>query len=233
VSNEPTGLLESHIEKKGIEYPIAKVKGESAKTIYGVRGFPSAALVDGSGRVIWTGHPGSLKNSDIEAALESVSFLAPLDGKQHKKLNKLISDRDFGKALVAAQKDLAKNPSDEDLKGLVTSIEEMLTGFQTSAASAVDSGDFASAMSFYSDIENSFDGLDAAKDAKNNAKLLSKNPAAKDELAAWSKMAKGDKAQFEGDFEKASKAYSSVAKKYPDTKSGKLAAAFLSRHPLK
>ena len=230
VSNEASGLLESHIEKKGIAYPIAKVKGENADRIYGVKGFPSGALVDANGRVIWTGHPGSVSKADIVNALEGASFLAPIEGDDYKKLNKLMAEREFGKALSDIEKDLTKSPEDEGLKSAKAAIEGLLESRQALAVAATASADFGKAMEIYSEIEEFFSGHEASKAAKESAKLLDKNPDAKDELAAWKKMVKGDEAQIEGDFEKAAKIYAGIAKKYPDTKSGKLAEAFVNRH---
>ena len=230
VSNEASGLLEKHIEKKDIRYPIAKVKGESADRIYGVKGFPSGALVDPSGRVVWMGHPGNVSRTDIEKALEGAAFLPTLEGKAYKKVNKLIVARQFGKAHAEVTKALKKNADDELLSGAKSSIEDLLESRQASALAAVESKDFGQALAIYDEIEDLFSGLDASKAAKDSAKAIEKNPEAKQELAAWKKMVRGDEAQFEGDFEKAGKIYAGIAKKYADTKCGKLAAEFLTRH---
>jgi hypothetical protein len=230
VSNEASGLLERHIEKMGIAYPIAKVKGESADRIYGVKGFPSAALVDASGRVIWSGHPSSVPRGEIEKALEGTAFLPRLEGKAYKKVDKLIVSREYGKAHAEVLKGLQKDSADETLQGAQVSIEALLEKMQGAANAAVEGQDFGVALDTYSQIEKLFKGHEAAKLAKADAKAVEKNPAAKDEIAAWKKMVKADETQFEGDFEKAGKLYAAIAKKYPETKSGERAQAFLSRH---
>ena len=229
MSNEPSGLLEKHIEKMNIEYPIAKTKGEDADRIYGVKGFPSSYLVGPDGRVIWEGHPGSLSESDIESALESTAFVAPIpDGD--KKLNKLIAAQDFGAALKAIDKGLAANGDDAGLKAARDAVQGLLERKLEAANKAAQEGDFGNAMAIYEELQVLFKGDQAAKDAKTSAKELSKNPDAKEELAAWKKMAKGDKACFEGDFEKAGKIYAGVAKKHEGTKSAQRAQEFLTRH---
>lgn len=230
MSNEPSGLLESHIEKKGIAYPIAKLKGETAKTIYGVKGFPSSYLVDPTGRVIWQGHPGNLDTAELEKALESAAFVAPVEGDDYKKLNKSIGAQDFGDALDDIGKGLAKNGDDEGLLAAKASIEGLLKRKLEAAEQAIEGGDFGLAMATYGELETLFKGHDAAKDAKASAKELSKNPDAKTELEAWKKMAKGDEACFLGDFEKAGKIYAGIAKKYEGTKCAERAAEFLKRH---
>jgi hypothetical protein len=230
VSNEPSGLLEKHIEKKGIAYPIAKVKGETAKSIYGVKGFPSSFLVDPTGRIVWSGHPGNLKDGDLEEALAGASFVPQVEGDDYKKLNKLIRAQQFGAAMAAITKGLVKAGDDEGLQGAKASIEGLLKRKVEAAEAASGEGDFGPALAIYSELETLFKGHPAAKEAKTSAKALSKNPEAKDELAAWKKMVKGDQACFMGELEKAGKIYAGVAKKYEGTKCGARAQEFLKRH---
>jgi hypothetical protein len=231
VSNEPSGLIEKHIEAKGIAYPIAKLKGEDADRIYGIKGFPSGYLVDPSGRVIWQGHPGNLSASEIEKALESAAFVAPLAGDDLKKLNKLIAEQDFGTALGEIDKGLAANGDDATLKGAQEAIEGLLKRKLEAAAKAIEEQDFGVALMTYEEVDRLFAGHMASKDAKDKAKELEKNPEAKNELAAWKKMVKGDQAQLAGDFEKAGKVYAGIVKKYEGTKCAARAQEFLGRHP--
>lgn len=230
MSNEASGLLEKHIEKMGIAYPIAKVKGETADRIYGVKGFPSGALVDANGRVIWSGHPSSVPMDLVEKALEEAVVVPRLEGKDYKKIDKLIAAREYGKAHADVLKGLAKNESDETLVSAKDSLEGLLERMQKQAAKAEEEADFGVAMSIYDNIETYFSGHGASKEAKAAAKALGKNPAAKDELDAWKKIVKADEAQVAGDFEKAGKLYAGIAKKYSETKSGQRAQSFLSRH---
>lgn len=232
MSNEASGLLENHIENKGIAYPIAKVKGENADRIYGVKGFPSAALVDATGRVIWTGHPGSLPMDEVKKALEGAAFLPRVEGKEYKKIDKYIGSRDYGKAYGEVEKGLAKNGDDETLTEVKANLDGLLERMNKRATSAVESSDFGVALGIYDEIEDYFSGHEASKVAKEAAKAVEKNPEAKDELDAWKKIVKADEAQFEGDYEKAAKLYGSIAKKYGETKSGARAQDFLTRHRL-
>ena len=39
VTNEPESLVTKHVEKVGMEFPVARVQGESADGPYGIRGF--------------------------------------------------------------------------------------------------------------------------------------------------------------------------------------------------
>jgi tetratricopeptide (TPR) repeat protein len=230
VSNEGGGILKRHIEKKGIRYPIASISGGKIDEMYGVKGFPSGALVDGYGRVVWMGHPGGISREEIEKALETCSILAPLEGDDYKKINKSIASTDYGAALKAIDKALAKNADDSVLNDGKKAIEALLSDRLEQAEAAHGSGDFGSTMLAYESIQTMFKGHAAADNAKDLAKVLSKNPAAKDELAASKMMLKGDEAQREGDFEKAAKLYGKIVTKYPDAKCSQRADAYLGRH---
>lgn len=232
MSNEPSSLIEGHIEKMGIAFPIAKLKGETTDRIYGVKSFPSAVLVDAAGRVIWKDHPARLTSTTIEEALEQASFVAPTGNEDYEALDELLAAREFGKARAAIAKGLAKAGDDEVLKGASAAIDGLLERMRARAQAALDAGDYGTALATHLEIETLFQGDATAKEAKAAAKAIEKDPAAKEELKAWEKLVKADEKQIEGDFEKAGKLYASLAKKYPDTKAAVRAQAFLSRHPL-
>jgi len=230
VSNEPTGLLEKHIEKKGIAYPIAKTKGGDIDKMYGVKGFPSGAIVDPYGRIVWMGNPGGVPRSQIEELLALTSFVPTIDDDDYKKINKLILAQDFGKALAELDKLLVKDAENELLTAAKGDIDGLLERKLEQADAATQSGDYGLAVAIYADVQTFFKGTQAAKDAKLKQKAVEKDPAAKDELAAAKKMAKGDEAQMNGDFEKAAKVYKGIVKKFPETKCAERAQAFLRRH---
>ncbi|MEN0065138.1 MAG: TlpA disulfide reductase family protein [Myxococcota bacterium] len=52
------------IKEKGVNYPIAKEKGDNLSQHYGVRGIPAAAMVK-DGKVVWRGHPARLTDDMI------------------------------------------------------------------------------------------------------------------------------------------------------------------------
>lgn len=230
MSNEGASLLERHIEKMNIQYPIASVKGEDADRIYGVKGFPSGALLDPDGVVIWMGHPGSVPRALIEEQLGRTAFLPRLEAKEHKKFDKLIGDRDYGKAHAAIVKQLEKGP-DEALEKAKADLEALLERRLADAKAALEGGDPARAHRLYEEVAGLYKGHDAEKPAREAAKAIEKDPEAKDELEAADRMEKGDEAQRLGDFEKAAKLYEGVVGKYPGTRAAERAKAFLARHP--
>jgi cytochrome c biogenesis protein CcmG, thiol:disulfide interchange protein DsbE len=68
VSDESPGLVKKYIETNGIKYTIA-IKGANE---YKTSGIPHAWLVSPKGEIVWEGHPGSLKESQIEENLTGV-----------------------------------------------------------------------------------------------------------------------------------------------------------------
>jgi thiol-disulfide isomerase/thioredoxin len=53
-----------------IEYPVGLDVGGKYSKPFGIQGIPHAVLVDKSGKVVWEGHPMSLKDSQIEEILK-------------------------------------------------------------------------------------------------------------------------------------------------------------------
>ena len=107
VTNEPESLVTRTMEEVGMEFPVARVKGESIDDAYGIKGFPSAFLIDPRGRIAWAGHPGNLDESLIERQFGSVVYAAPLADKRYAKINAALAKRELGKAHAAIEKALA------------------------------------------------------------------------------------------------------------------------------
>lgn len=231
MSNEANGLIENHIEKKGITYPLAKTKGEDVDRLYGVKGFPSGALLDPDGEVVWMGHPASVPRGTIEELLGRTAFVPVTGVDDHAKLDKLIAGQEFGKALKALEKELEKAPEDAALAKAKADLEALLARKLERAKAAVEAHDYSVAVGVYAELQTLYKGVPAADEAKLLQKELEKDPAAKEELAAFKKMVKGDEAQLAGDFEKAAKVYEGIVDKYPDTRCAARAKAFLQRHP--
>jgi cytochrome c biogenesis protein CcmG, thiol:disulfide interchange protein DsbE len=53
-----------------IEYSVGLDNGGKYAKPFGIQGIPHAVLVDKSGKVVWEGHPMSLKDSQIEEILK-------------------------------------------------------------------------------------------------------------------------------------------------------------------
>lgn len=60
-SHEPRPQTRRFMEDTGAEYPYAYLRGTSLKEATGQRGFPHAALIDPTGKIVWAWHPARLR----------------------------------------------------------------------------------------------------------------------------------------------------------------------------
>jgi hypothetical protein len=232
VSNEPKKLVTETVQKTERKYAIAIVKGEKTDTFYGVKGFPSAYLLDTRGRVVWAGHPGALEEKTISDALAKAAVVGTLPDA-YKDINKLIEKRDLGKAWDAAGKALASKAGDKDLEKLRTEVEAALKKRMDQAKAAATAQDFGEAVDLYEEVMADFEGMPGATEAKAPHDAIVADPNAKDDLAAAAQMKRADAEVRKGEFEKAMVIWKGAAKKYAATKSGARAAAAVASHPTK
>ncbi|MCP3915495.1 MAG: redoxin domain-containing protein [bacterium] len=105
VTGESKGQTEPWVEKHSMRYAYAYDKGLAGMSKLGMSGFPSAALIDASGTIVWQGHPSSLTDAIVEqhivGALPTPAFEWP---KAAKGVRKAFLKDQLGKALEAAAK---------------------------------------------------------------------------------------------------------------------------------
>jgi thiol-disulfide isomerase/thioredoxin len=69
ISDEPRQTVENFKRSTPMEYNVA-VGGAAISKKFGINGIPHAFLVGKDGKIVWEGHPMSLKESDIENVLK-------------------------------------------------------------------------------------------------------------------------------------------------------------------
>ena len=70
ITDEDRAKIKKFEKEVPIEYAVGlDANGKYAKP-FGIQGIPHAVLVDKSGKVVWEGHPMSLKESQIEELLK-------------------------------------------------------------------------------------------------------------------------------------------------------------------
>ncbi|MFT5049504.1 MAG: hypothetical protein ACI8QZ_000897 [Chlamydiales bacterium] len=233
VTNEPKSLVTKHVESKGMEFPIAIVK-TNEESAFGIRGFPSAFLLDVDGTILWKGHPGKFEREftrkRLDEALGKTSTLPPLPDKLAASVKKYLNDRAFGKAYNAVTRSLAREPENVELSLFVESIEGLVRTRVEAAAKANDAGEYGRAFGLYSSVIDGFDGVPGCDEAEQARTHLGRDKQAKADLAAAKKWTSAMTTWREGDFEKALKAVTSISKKYRDTATGNRATKMLERH---
>jgi hypothetical protein len=228
VTNESESEVKRHAQKYGMEFPIAMTKGEALERAFGIRGFPSAYLIDARGRVAWADHPASLEDADIEKLLAGQTFVAPLADERHAKINAALEKRAFGQAHGLIEKALAQNPGDAALQRALDSIEASAKALEEDARKASDAGHFGYADALYAEVVELFDGLPAAATAEAARKAIHENADAKHELEAYELLVEGRAALAAGDENKA-RSKLGLAAKHADTPSGREAKDLLAR----
>ncbi len=68
LSDEGKSLVEKYVQTMKVPYPMAA--GSQSSREYGVRGIPSAFLIDGEGQIVWQGHPARLTDDIIQKAID-------------------------------------------------------------------------------------------------------------------------------------------------------------------
>ncbi len=99
VSNEPEAKVKPFLEQNGMKYPIAIDTTGAATKAYGVKGIPHAFLIDKDGNVAWSGHPATIREADIEAALVGALPLGKLTD-QLEPVQTLLDQGRRGRALA-------------------------------------------------------------------------------------------------------------------------------------
>lgn len=69
ISNETRFEVESFKKSSSYTYPVYLDIDESANRAFGVRGFPTAFLINREGRIVWAGHP---RDPKLRPAIENV-----------------------------------------------------------------------------------------------------------------------------------------------------------------
>ena len=70
ITDEDRAKIKKFEKEVPIEYAVAlDANGKYAKP-FGIQGIPHAVLVDKTGKIVWEGHPMSLKESQIEELLK-------------------------------------------------------------------------------------------------------------------------------------------------------------------
>ncbi len=130
---------EAWIEQHGAKFPYAYDRGGRFQRSLGVSGIPHAILVSPAGKIVWRGHPSSLRGNVVEAHLEGALTkplwdwpVAARGVRQH------LGRSDFGRAMNEARR-----LSDEALSKEIQAAIEGLVGLHVRAVEgAYERGDF-------------------------------------------------------------------------------------------
>lgn len=159
-NREPRGLTEDFIEETGANYPYAYLRGSDLKRATGQRGFPHAALIDPSGKIVWTGHPSRLTEGLIEKHLAGASkFITFGWPDAFEPVAKELSDLNFGRAL----KELEKLATEEKAGIVRSDLMTMVSGRLKAMEEAYAGGDYLAANDLAERLDSQLKGLPEAE----------------------------------------------------------------------
>ncbi len=222
----------------GLTLPIAA--GSNAKTGYGVRGIPSAALIGPDGKIVWTGHPGGLSKGVVKDALKGAKkrasgFLAiPAPNEVSSRLAsaaKSMEAGDLAKARAAAhtvaEDANASENEREEAKGLVAAIDEHVALLNEQAEGFVKSLDLVRALLVYETLAKEFSGGEIGDTAKKRVDEIKKDEKLSKELDAAEAFDKVKAQTARLSTSKGRAKWEDFAEKFKGTRAGERAAAIL------
>ena len=202
-----------------MNYPTAAGGASSSFRSWGVRGRPSAYLIDHEGVVIWEGHPASLSHGQIEEAVARAEADGPWEpGERHEVLKRAVKsakDGKLGTAWKAAESARKKAAGDAAATSAIDAFQaeimERGAHAMTKAEKMVGEGRYFQAVEYLEDRMSVFKGAPLEKEWKTVIKgwMGSKEGAAQYDLdkkrrAALAKARKGDMAKAIKDLKKLS-----------------------------
>lgn len=163
MTGETAEKTEPWCEQNGVKYPYAYDSTNQLFSKLGCRGYPSAVLVDPKGIVAWKGHPASLNASIIKKHIGGANR-APVGAMgianswpdSAKSIKKLLAKQQLGKAIVAANKLAANDPS---CRVVVDSLVKLADRKVTDVKALEEKGDFLGVIKAAKAAKKSLTGL--------------------------------------------------------------------------
>jgi thiol-disulfide isomerase/thioredoxin len=225
VSDESTSKIKPFIDEMKMEYLVAAGGAPDYKT----DGIPHGWLVSPKGTIAWEGHPGDLKEAQIEENLKDVK-LEP-EFKLPKELSGAQRSLESGK-LGAGIKELErylKSPKDDEVARAAQEALDRAKKFgedQLADATALGKEkEYGAALQILARLEKSFSGHEVAQKAKDQRTEWQKDKDVKLELTAEAERAKARELIAAKKFKEAARILTSLteSKKVKDTKAGQAA----------
>ena len=186
------------------KWKAAVVLEKSGKTTkeFGVTGYPTAALVDPKGIVVWKGHPSGLTDKIIEKHIKGATPPGSRSGsmgvsvdlpKKYKGLAKKLAKGQLGKGLVELEKLFTKQLDIETQQVLEAARKEVvsvLDGKNKAVDAAIDEKRYFDALTQLDVVAKHFAGHESSRTAKKQIAEIKKNKELKREIEAGKRIAK-------------------------------------------
>ncbi|MCB9913851.1 MAG: TlpA family protein disulfide reductase [Planctomycetes bacterium] len=238
LSNEDSEKVAKYVQDMGVT--VRAAAGFSTGGEWGVTGYPSAALIDPEGTVVWTGHPSSLSDSTVKAALKGAKAGSGgyLSYRVQRELVPALEraaqaafEGDLGKAYAMAQKlaqdekaDAAAREDAQVFAGELLGFGELL---RAQAESLIQRGSVVRGLEVLEAVQKEFKGTELGAALQTRLDEIAKDDHLQQELAAEEAWIKALEAVEKRGLKKSAAKFEAIVKKYPDTKAAERAAAKL------
>ena len=241
LSDEGADLVEPYVDEMGITVRVGA--GSQAGNAFKIKGYPSSAVVNAEGKVIWQGHPSSLSKGTVEEALKGAKprntnmlAFAPQTAAEGRVAAHLKSV-ELGKlgkthaALAALASDAKASDAEKaSAAALSAEIEGHVGALLSQGERFVKSRDMLKAVLIYDTVAKEFGAAQPGADAKSKLDAIKADEKLSQELAAAEafEKTKDSAAKLKG--AKARDKWAEFAQKYKGTRAAERATA-LARPP--
>lgn len=235
VSSEGEDLVSKYVDDMGVK--VRTGAGFSTGSDWGVRGYPSAVLIDPEGKVAWTGHPSSLSSSTVKSALKGakarkggfLSFSVARELSPKLKATAAAAlDGKLGKAYGMASKLGADEKADagarEDAQVFAGEILDFGSMLRTQAEAAIESRRMIVGLEVLNALNKEFKGTEFGGELSARLAEIAKDDELQNELAADEAWSKAMEAIEKRGLKKSASKLEAIVKKYPGTKASERAA---------
>ena len=241
LSDEETEKVGAYVDEMGLTVRVGA--GSQAAGAFKVKAFPTTAVIDADGKLVWQGSPGSLSNGIVEDALKgakprSSNFLAfaPTEAASGRVAAQLksIEQGKLGKAhaalLAFAADAKATETEKSEAAALAGAIETHVTALMTQAERFTQSRDVFKSITIYDALAKEFGAAKSGADAKSKADEIRKDATLAKELAAAEAFEKTRESVAKLGTSKARDKWKDFAEKHKGTRAGERAQA-MARPP--
>lgn len=185
VTGETQAQTDPWIEKHGAKYAYGYDKGMKLMSKVGAGGYPSAALIDENGVLVWQGNPGALTDDIIRGVLPAALDLPVWEWPESAaKARKMFVKGDIAKALEEAAK------LGEDGAAVHTALQGVVTGKVAGLETLMKGGDWLAVEDRLELLDDALDGLPEHDQVEAAADILKKDKVAQEILDAQKKVRK-------------------------------------------
>jgi hypothetical protein len=187
VTIEGASETEGFVKETGMKYAYAYDKGGKLSRYFGVNGIPHAVLIDASGTVAWSGHPGALEESDLQRATAG-ALSTPMYAwtGAAKGVKSALVKHDFKSALALAGKLAPEDSGKEILAAVQGMVKFKVEGLKAAQAK----GDFLGAQNAALALQKELAGLPECAEATQVAAAIAADKKAAEVMKGQQKVAK-------------------------------------------